>query len=88
MRTACKQLVSKVMETVNQFGRRMGLHGFEMIKGLYLDGHIEGGMDQIFTMENGSMTPTFKLKRQQCYNRYKQTIQEMYDVIHQEAITH
>ena len=83
-----KQLVKAVMDSVNQFGRKMGLHGFEMIKGLYLDGHIEGAMDQIFTMENGSMTPTFKLKRQQCYNRYKQTIKELYDEIHREAITH
>ena len=81
-----KRVVQKVMEELNVFGRRMGLQGFELIKGLYLDGHVSGGMHQIFTMENGMMTPTFKLKRQQCYERYKQTIQDLYEEIHKAAL--
>ena len=41
-----------------------------MIKALYLDGNV-AEMNQVFTVENGLMTPTFKLKRKDCYEQYK-----------------
>ena len=61
----------------------MGLKGFETIKGLYVDGHI-GAMNQIFTVENGLMTPTFKLKRKACFDKYQEIIEPLYDEIHKQ----
>lgn len=77
------RLVSKMMDELNTYGRRMGLKGFETIKGLYVDGHI-GAMNQIFTVENGLMTPTFKLKRKACFDKYQAIIEHLYDEIHKQ----
>ena len=71
------------MEELNTYGRRMGLNGFELIKGLFLNGHV-GPMNQIFTVENGMMTPTFKLKRVACQKQYEKEIAAMYDEIHKQ----
>lgn len=78
-----KRVVTKVMEELNTYGRRMGLNGFELIKGLFLNGHV-GPMNQIFTVENGMMTPTFKLKRVACQKQYEKEIAAMYDEIHKQ----
>ena len=49
----------------------MGLQGFEMIKSLHLD--LEH-----FRIENGLMTPTFKLKRSPLQAKYQPQIDAMY----------
>lgn len=77
------RVVKKVMEELDAYGKRMGLNGFEMIKGLFLDGHV-GPMNQIFTVDNGMMTPTFKLKRNVCQQHYEKEIAAMYDAIHKQ----
>lgn len=50
------------------------MQGFEMIKSLYLD------PDQ-FSIENGLMTPTFKLKRPPLQSKYQPQIDAMYKKI-------
>lgn len=50
------------------------LQGFEMIKSLYLD-------PEQFTVENGLMTPTFKLKRPPLQSKYTPQIEAMYKKI-------
>jgi len=47
------------------------MQGFEMIKSLYLDPDIE----------NGLMTPTFKLKRPPLQSKYQPQIDAMYKKI-------
>ena len=74
-------VVKHVLAELNIYGRRMGLQGYELIAGLYLDGHIDS-MGQIFTVENGLLTPTFKLKRALCYEQYKPVIDSLYKTIH------
>ena len=79
--SADPRVVEEVRKELNAYGKRMGLKGFEMIRSLYLDGDTDA-MGQIFTVKNGLMTPTFKLKRKDCYEKYKDTIKTLYDTIH------
>ena len=80
------QVVAKVKDELNAYGKKMGLKGFEMIKGLYVDGHL-GAMNQIFAVENGLMTPTFKLKRKACFDKYQPIIKQLYEEIHKKKLT-
>ena len=50
------------------------VQGFEMIKSLYLD-------PEQFSIDNGLMTPTFKLKRPPLQAKYKPQIDAMYKKI-------
>eukprot|EP01029_Cantina_marsupialis_P009596 TRINITY_DN222_c0_g2_i1.p1 TRINITY_DN222_c0_g2~~TRINITY_DN222_c0_g2_i1.p1 ORF type:complete len:666 (+),score=215.63 TRINITY_DN222_c0_g2_i1:93-2090(+) len=47
------------------------LHGFEKAKNFYID-------DELWSAENGLLTPTFKTKRPQLKNKYKKQIEDMY----------
>lgn len=49
---AVRKAVQKVLDI---YGRENGLKGFENVKAAYLD-------TEVFSVENGCMTPTFKLK--------------------------
>lgn len=63
-----KQLIMAEIKTV---GKRNGLHGFEIPKAIHLD-------SDLFSVENGLLTPTFKLKRQQARDKYERQIETMY----------
>lgn len=63
-----------VLTQLNATAKESKLRGFEMIKSLYLD------PDQ-FSIENGLMTPTFKLKRPPLQSKYQPQIDAMYKKI-------
>ncbi|KAL4852872.1 Long chain acyl-CoA synthetase 7 [Chlorella vulgaris] len=65
------QVVSAALKSMQEEGRAAGLKGFEQISAIHL--HPEP-----FTVENGMMTPTFKLKRPQAQTFFQQAIDEMY----------
>ena len=49
-----------------------------------LRGHVEGRVNALmqgFTVENDTMTPTFKLRRPQLLRRYAREVQQMYDAL-------
>ena len=47
-----------IMAEIQRVGKANGLHGFELPRAIHLD-------HELFSLENGLLTPTFKLKRQQ-----------------------
>jgi long-chain acyl-CoA synthetase len=69
-----KSLVFKDMQT---FAQNSGLlHSFEQIKAIHL--HHE-----LFSVENGLLTPTFKTKRISCKEFFKQQIAQMYESLNE-----
>ncbi|KAJ3316481.1 hypothetical protein HDU76_001761 [Blyttiomyces sp. JEL0837] len=60
-----------VMKEMNVIGKREGLRGFEFVKGVHLE-------TEYFTLENGLVTPTMKLKRNEAVERYREQIDGLY----------
>ena len=69
----CKsdKLKAIIMADFKKIGKANGLLGFEIPKAIYLS-------DTPFTVENGLLTPTFKLKRQQARDKFGKEIERMY----------
>ena len=69
----CKsdKLKQQMLMEIRRLSKSNGLHGFETVKGVYLE-------PQIFTAESGLITPTFKLKRPQLKDHYAKQIEDMY----------
>lgn len=68
---ASEELRGAIMEDIKTLSREAKLTGFETVKGLLL-------LPEPFTVENGLVTPTFKIKRQQVRDRYEKEIQALY----------
>lgn len=64
-------VVAMVLESMQQEGRTGGLHGFEQVQAIVL-------APEQFTVENGLLTPTFKLKRPQAQAAFQNQITRMY----------
>lgn len=69
----CKsdKLKHEMLSEIRRVSKLNGLHGFETVKAVHLEPNI-------FTPENGLVTPTFKLKRPQLKDHYAKQIEEMY----------
>lgn len=69
----CKsdKLKAVIMAEIKKIGKANGLHGFEIPKSIHLS-------EQPFTVEDGLLTPTFKLKRQQARDKFEKEIERMY----------
>ena len=64
-----RALIAKELE---QISSKFNLMGFEMVRNFYLE-------SEPFSAENSMLTPTFKLKRAEAKEKYKNIIKEMYD---------
>ncbi|KAL8446644.1 hypothetical protein Emag_004704 [Eimeria magna] len=71
------QLQQAIFDDMQQVGKREGLKGFEMARKVHL--HPDP-----FTVENGLITPTFKLKRHYAKEVFAEEIRQMYQKIHEE----
>jgi long-chain acyl-CoA synthetase len=60
-----------LLQEVQSVSKASGLHGFEIPKAIHLD-------SEPFSVDNGLLTPTFKLKRQQARDKYEKQIEAMY----------
>jgi len=63
---------SLILEDLKQVGKNSGLKGFEAVRKIYLD-------SEPFSPENGILTPTFKLKRNEAKAKYLDVIQKLYE---------
>ncbi|KAJ1507134.1 Long chain acyl-CoA synthetase 7 peroxisomal [Coelomomyces lativittatus] len=55
---------TKVLEILNLHSKKSGLKGFELLKSIHI-------VDEPFSIENGLMTPTFKLRRSDIQSRFQ-----------------
>jgi len=67
-KSALKDAIQNDMKKVA--GER-GLHGFEQAKAIHLH-------DSLFSLENGLLTPTFKLKRKVAKEQFLGVIEQLY----------
>eukprot|EP00798_Chlamydomonas_sp_ICE-L_P032544 gene32544-17261_t len=69
----CKdpEVITAVLKSMQEEGRVAKLRGFEQIAAVHL-------IPEPFSVENGMMTPTFKIKRPQIRNKYQDCIDAMY----------
>jgi len=74
----CKdpKVTDKVLAQMTQVGKTSKLQGFEMVKAIRL--HPEP-----FSVDNGFMTPTFKIKRPQLRQHFQGDIDSMYKALGQ-----
>nr|CAH8870226.1 unnamed protein product [Trichobilharzia regenti] len=66
-----KRIIRLVLQKMNKIATEKQLKGFEKVKSIYLT-------DQIFTIENGLLTPTMKLSRQKARQHFKSVIEMLY----------
>lgn len=73
MQSLCKneELKKEILKDITSHGKNGGLKGFEQVKDLHL--HSE-----LFTIENGLLTPTMKSKRNELEKLFKKELAEMY----------
>lgn len=64
-------LKDAIMLDIKKLSKLNGLHGFEIVKAVHLE-------PEQFTPENGFLTPTLKLKRQQLRDYYDKQISDLY----------
>jgi long-chain acyl-CoA synthetase len=69
----CKseKLKSVIDGEIKRLAKENGLHGFEIPRAIHLS-------EELFSVDNGLLTPTFKLKRQQARDRYERVIEQLY----------
>ncbi|KAG9032336.1 hypothetical protein FRB95_001589 [Tulasnella sp. JGI-2019a] len=60
-----------VLDVMTAHAKKAGLKGFETVRGIHLS------LEQ-FSIENDTMTPTFKIRRKDAYNFHKAAIDELY----------
>ena len=74
LRDMCENETIKraVFNSMNKAANEAKLKGFERAKRIHLHG-------ELFSVENGLMTPTFKLKRPQAKEAFLSVIDAMYD---------
>jgi len=70
---ACKdeRVQDEILATLTKEAKRNGLKGFEMIKRVHLS--LEP-----FSVENGTMTPTMKIRRKDAYIKFKSELDQLY----------
>jgi len=65
------KVARQVLSDMGRFAKSQGLKGFETVKGVHLS------LDP-FTVEDGTLTATFKLKRKAAYEKFKAALDGLY----------
>ncbi|KAF9262150.1 long-chain-fatty-acid-CoA ligase [Marasmius fiardii PR-910] len=69
----CKdeRVQERILSVLGKEAQRNGLKGFETIKRIHLT-------TDPFTVEDGTLTPTMKIRRKDAYNKHKAVLEELY----------
>ncbi|KAJ1977532.1 medium-chain fatty acid-CoA ligase faa2 [Dimargaris xerosporica] len=67
-----------LLRELHKVGKRSGLHSFEQVKAIYIE-------SEPFSIDNGLLTPTLKLKRQEAIKVYGDRIAALYAELSQQA---
>ncbi|KAM4620800.1 long-chain-fatty-acid--CoA ligase 6 [Polymixia lowei] len=72
----CKNTVLKkaILEDLVRLGKASGLHSFEQVKNIYIH-------NEMFSIQNGLLTPTLKAKRPELKEFFKEKIEDLYSSI-------
>lgn len=70
--SADKKVAAYILNAMNHAGKKEKLRGFEIVKYIHLASEEP-------SVENGLLTPSFKLKRHEMKKRYEAAITAMYD---------
>ncbi|KAG7215891.1 hypothetical protein INR49_002527 [Caranx melampygus] len=72
----CKntELKKVILEDLVRLGKASGLHSFEQVKNIYIH-------NEMFSIENGLLTPTLKAKRPELKEFFKAKIEQLYSSI-------
>jgi len=74
-----EQVKKLILDDMLKVGKQLDLKPFEQVKDIIID-------DRLFSVENDLLTPTFKLKRPQAKDYYKDAIEKMSAKIEQAEI--
>ncbi|CAD5220434.1 unnamed protein product [Bursaphelenchus okinawaensis] len=66
-----KDVKKMILDDMHKIGKESGLFSFEQVKDIYL-------FHELFSVENGLLTPTLKSKRPQLKEHFKPQIEDMY----------
>uniref|UniRef100_A0A8C2UHC7 Long-chain-fatty-acid--CoA ligase n=1 Tax=Coturnix japonica TaxID=93934 RepID=A0A8C2UHC7_COTJA len=69
-----KELQKAIMEDMVRLGKESGLHSFEQVKAIYIH-------SDMFSVQNGLLTPTLKAKRPELRDYFKKQIEDLYSSI-------
>ncbi|XP_010080253.1 PREDICTED: long-chain-fatty-acid--CoA ligase 6 isoform X3 [Pterocles gutturalis] len=69
-----KALQQAILEDMVRLGKESGLHSFEQVKAIYIH-------SDMFSVQNGLLTPTLKAKRPELRDYFKKQIEELYSSI-------
>jgi len=68
---ADKEIRARVLTELNKVGKKLGLNSLEQVKAIYIS-------SEPFTIDNGLLTPTMKLKRPQLRKHFHTIIEDLY----------
>ncbi|XP_028631698.1 long-chain-fatty-acid--CoA ligase 6 isoform X6 [Grammomys surdaster] len=68
-----KELKKAILDDMVMLGKESGLHSFEQVKAIYIH-------SDMFSVQNGLLTPTLKAKRPELREYFKMQIEELYSV--------
>ncbi|XP_044517843.1 long-chain-fatty-acid--CoA ligase 6 isoform X2 [Gracilinanus agilis] len=66
-----KELKQAIMDDMIRLGKESGLHTFEQVKAIYIH-------SDMFSVQNGLLTPTLKAKRPELRDYFKKQLEELY----------
>ena len=66
-----ERVVKAILSILTEESTRSGLKGYEYVRRIHVS-------NELFSMENGTLTPTFKLKRKDAAAKYQKELDAMY----------